>query len=71
MIQTKLLQEIRRLKDERDELVGHIHSLEDELKRTNQLLAQYETDCLVWKTRAEESLKLARSFAALVNVNGE
>lgn len=71
MIQTKLLQEIRRLKDERDELVGHINSLEDDLKRTNQLLAQYETDYLVWKTRAEEALKLARSFAALVNVNGE
>lgn len=71
MIQAKLLQEIRRLKDERDELVGHIHSLEDDLKRANQLLAQCETDYLVWKTRAEEALKLARSFAALVNVNGE
>lgn len=71
MIQTKLLQETRQLKDERDELVDHIHALKDELKRANQLLAQYETDRLVWKTRAEEALKLARSFAALVNVNGE
>ena len=71
MIQAKLLQETRQLKDERDELVDHIHALKDELKRTNQLLAQYETDYLVWKTRAEEALKLARSFAALVNVNGE
>lgn len=71
MIQAKLLQETRQLKDERDELVDHIHALKDELKRTNQLLAQYETDCLVWKTRAEEALKLAKSFAALVNVNGE
>lgn len=71
MIQAKLLHETRQLKDERDELVDHIHALKDELKRTNQLLAQYETDSLVWKTRAEEALKLARSFAALVNVNGE
>ena len=71
MIQAKLLHETRQLKDERDELVDHTHALKDELKRTNQLLAQYETDYLVWKTRAEEALKLARSFAALVNVNGE
>ncbi len=71
MIQAKLLQETRQLKDERDELVDHIRALKEELKHANWLLAQYETDRLVWKTRAEEALKLARSFAALVNVNGE